>query len=448
MQRAPAATRLPRRMDPAPHAARRARYLQALGGDAALLVSRPAPLRNGDTAYRPRVCSDVRYLSGWDEEACAILLRPGAEQPFAMFVPPRDREQETWHGRRHGVEGARERFGADVSFPLHELADRLPVLLQGHAALHYRLGLDLDRDRQVLGAVAAARSPATRNGLRSPRALCDPSPLLGELRLRKDAHEVALLRRAAAISGRAHLAAMRAGRAGVTEATLEGVVESTFRALGADAPGYPTIVASGANATILHYARNADTLRDGALCLLDAGCEVEGYTSDITRTWPVSGRFEGAQREVYEVVLAAHAAGVAQALAGTPFRAVHDAATRVLVDGMVAVGLLRGDPAELIATEAHRRYYMHGTSHWLGLDVHDAGEYQVAGRSRALEPGMVITVEPGLYVRQDDEDAPEALRGIGIRVEDDVLVTEAGPDVLSAECPRTVQKLEAACAAG
>jgi Xaa-Pro aminopeptidase len=435
-------------MDSAPFASRRARYLDALGADAALLVSSAAPLRNGDTAYRPRVASDVRYLCGWDEEACVILLRPGTEQPFAMFVPPRDRDQETWTGRRHGVEGARERFGADVAFPLHELAARLPVLLQGHPGLHFRLGTDPDLDRQVLGAMAAARSPATRNGLRAPRSVHDPAPLLAQLRLLKDAHEISCLRRAADIAGRAHLAAMRAGRAGVTEAALEAIVESTFRTLGADAPGYPTIVGSGVNATILHYARNSDTLRPGTLCLLDAGCEVDGYTADITRTWPVSGHFSGPQRELYEVVLAAQAAGLVAARAGRPFRGVHDAATRALAEGMVAVGLLRGDVGELVATEAHRRHYMHGTSHWLGLDVHDAGDYQVDGRSRLLQPGMVLTIEPGLYIREDDADAPEAFRGVGIRVEDDVLVTEGEPEILSAACPRDVEKLEAACATG
>lgn len=427
-------------------AARRARYLDALGEDAALLFGNAHPLRNGDAEYRYRQASDLYYLTGWEDPEVAALFRPGADLPFILFVQPKDKERETWTGRRPGVDGARERFGADAAFPFHELAQRLPVLLQGYGRLHYRFGDEPAHDAMVFGALRAPTRAAARNGLEVPWQVLDPGRVLGEMRLRKTAEELELLRVAGRISAEAHVEAMRVGKPGAWEYEVEAAIDHHFRRRGGNGPGYTTIVGGGANACILHYVTNREQLRDGELCLVDAGCEFQYYTADITRTWPIGGRFSGPQRAVYEVVLRAQLAAIDAARPGRPYREMHDVAVRVLTEGMVDLGLLEGDLDELIVEEKYRRYYMHGTGHWLGLDVHDAGRYWTGLASRALEPDMVVTVEPGIYVPADDEEAPEALRGIGVRIEDDVRVTDAEPEVLTAGCPKTIEDVEAACA--
>jgi Xaa-Pro aminopeptidase len=300
----------------------------------------------------------------------------------------------------------------------------------------------------VFRALGGLGRVGARNGVAPPGTLVDARRLLGELRLLKDEAEIATLRAAAAITAEAHVAAMRLGRPGVHEYEVEAEIDGLFRRRGGNGPGYTTIVGGGRNACVLHYVTNREPLRAGDLCLVDAGCEYANYTADVTRTWPVSGRFSAPQRRLYEIVLAAELAAIDQARAGRPYRAMHDAAVRVLTMGMVETGLLEGYVDELIAEEAHRRYYMHSTGHWLGLDVHDAGAYHIRGDSRRLVPGMVLTVEPGLYVPPDDPRAPEAYRGIGIRIEDDVLVTDGDPEVLTAACPKTVADVEAACLGG
>ncbi len=426
--------------------ARRAAALAALGADAALLFAAPHANRNGDSEYRYRADSDVFYLTGWEDPECAVLLRPGSDHPFILFVQPKDATMEVWTGFRHGVDGARTLFGADVAFPISELPSRLGVLLQGYETLHYRVGSE--HDESVFRAIRSAGRAGARNGLPLPWRFHDPRRLLGELRLTKAADEIATLRRAAEISAAAHILAMNVGTPGTPEYVVEATVDGHFRAAGGNGPGYTTIVGGGRNACTLHYITNRDVLKAGDLCLVDAGCEVDCYTADLTRTWPVSGRFSPAQRRLYEIVLASQIAAIDCARAGHPFRQMHDVAVRVLTEGMVRVGLLAGEVGALIREEKHRKYYMHGTGHWLGLDVHDESAYQVGLSSRLLAAGMVVTVEPGLYVPADAVDAPSEFRGIGIRIEDDVLVTEGDPDVLTRACPKSVDAIEAACRRG
>ena len=432
--------------DPAAHAGRRARFFAALGADAALIVAPAHHHRNADTEYRYRQSSDLYYLTGWEDPEAVALFRPGAEQPFVMFVQPKDPEREVWTGRREGVEGAIARYGCDAAYPIGELGGRLGTLLFGYSTLHYRPGEDAALDRSLFAAIRSMAKPAARNGGDIPWRFHDPARLVGELRVRKEPEEMALLREAARISCEAHRQAMIVGRPGVHEYEVESVVDGWFRRHGGNGPGYTTIVGGGDNANILHYVTNRDALRDGDLCLVDAGCEYRYYTADITRTWPVGGRFTGAQKELYEVVLDAQLQAIDAARVGRNYKDMHDAAVRRLTEGMVHLKLLTGGVDESIHQEAFKRYYMHGTGHWLGLDVHDAGVYWQGFSSRVLEPGMVLTVEPGLYVPAGDERAPAAFRGIGIRIEDDIHVTEAGPENLTAACPKTIAEVEAACA--
>ncbi|MSQ01281.1 MAG: M24 family metallopeptidase [Myxococcales bacterium] len=432
-------------IDGAAFAARRARFLDGLGQDAALLLAPPHHHRNADTEYRYRQSSDLVYLTGWEDPEVVALFRPRSDQPFVLFVQPKDPEREVWTGIREGVAGARERYGADAAYPIHELPSRLPALLMGYGTLHYRPGDDLVMDRSVFGAIRGMAKPAARNGGDIPWRFADPGRLVGELRLKKEPAELALLREAARISCDAHIRAMATGRPGVAEYEVEAVVDGHFRRQGGNGPGYTTIVGGGKNACILHYVTNRELLRDGDLCLVDAGCEVNYYTADITRTWPVGGHFSGAQRELYEVVLDAQLDAIDAARVGRPYRQMHDIAVRRLTEGMVRLGILHGDVDENIHNESFKRYYMHGTGHWLGLDVHDAGVYWHGFKSRTLEAGMVLTVEPGLYIPADDALAPEAFRGIGIRIEDDIHVTVHGPENLTAACPKHPREVEAAC---
>jgi Xaa-Pro aminopeptidase len=374
------------------------------------------------------------------------VLRPGhPEHPYVLFVRPRNRERETWEGRRAGPEGAKARFGADAAHPIEELPERLPGLLENAEHVYVALGEDPDRDALVMKSVRALKRKV-RQGITAPSRFLDPAAVVNEMRLKKAPDELELMRRAAAISSEAHRDAMRALRPGMHEYEIEAIIEFAFRRGGAAAPAYNTIAGSGVNATILHYIENSDVCRDGDLLLVDAGAEYEGYSADITRTFPVNGRFTPVQKQAYEIVLAAQLAAIDRVRAGTPFDAVHNAALDVLVDGLVTLGVLSGKREDLIASEAYKPYYMHQTSHWLGLDVHDVGAYRAGEAWRALEPGMVLTVEPGLYFAEDQEDVPQALRGIGIRIEDDVLVTTGDPEVLTAATPKTVDDVEAAMA--
>jgi len=431
---------------PEVYAARRAEYMRRLGpGATAVVSSLPERLRNGDAHYRFRQHSDLYYLTGFTEPEATLVLRPGAETDrVVMFVRPRDPEMETWDGRRAGVEGARERFGADAAYPAAELRERLTDLIANSDELYYALGLDDELDLLIASSLARLRK-LERRGKRPPRAVVDPRSVLHEMRLRKGDDELAALRRAAAITCEAHQAAMRTGRPGAFEYQVEAAIDHEFRRAGGGGPGYSTIVGAGVNATILHYVENSCRIGDDDLVLVDAGCEHGFYTADVTRTWPAGGSFTRPQRRIYDLVLATQKEAVAMVRPGVTLDDIHQHCVRRLTDGMVALGLLAGDPEKLIAEQTYKRFYMHGTSHWLGLDVHDAGAYTDRGKPRPLEPGMVVTIEPGLYVAADAPDVPDELRGIGVRIEDDVLVTDDGHDNLTAACPKEVADLERAC---
>lgn len=428
-------------------AAHRESLLSRLAEDEALLLfGGPHHLRNGDAEYRYRPDSDVWWLTGWPDPEIAVFLRPG-DEPFTLFCQPKNKEREIWTGIRPGPQGATKDFGADAAHPISEIARHLTRLLQGVAVLHYAFAKNADHDVLVTSAITKAARAAKHNGLDIPETFHAPRKLLHELRLHKQVDELPVLREAARITCLAHRAAMAATAPGTNEYEIEALIDYTFRKNGSTGPGYTTIVAGGANACILHYVTNREPLRDGDLVLIDAGGEHSCYTADITRTFPVNGRFTDAQRSVYEWVLTANIAAIDQARVGRTFTDMHNAAVRVLTEGMVALGLLEGDVDTLIEEETYKRYYMHGTGHWLGVDVHDVGAYGRKGESRTLEPGMLCTVEPGLYIGADDEQAPPALRGIGIRIEDDILITVGDPENLTADVPKTIEGIEAACAA-
>jgi len=433
--------------DPAVFAARRDAFMKVLGpSGVAVMRSLPERLRNGDAFHPFRQHSDVFYLTGFVEPDTTLVLRPGAEtERIVMFVRPRDPEVEIWDGRRAGLEGAKETYGADAAYTTAELPTRLWELIANHEELHFSLGLDDQMDLLVGSAIARLRKSEKR-GKRPPRAVVDPRVALHELRLHKRPEELVALRTACRITCEAHVAAMKLGRPGVSEHEVEALINYTFRKAGGSGPGYATIVGAGDNATILHYIENTRAIADGDLVLVDAGCEFGHYTADITRTWPASGRFTAAQRKVYEVVLATQKSAVAMAKPGVTIDELHDHCVRSLTEGMIELGLLTGTVDERIADSTYRKFYMHGTSHWLGLDVHDVGAYTREGKARPLAPGMVITVEPGLYIARDAPDVPAELRGIGIRIEDDLVITEAGNDVLTAACPKEIADVERACA--
>lgn len=420
-----------------------------MGGDAvALFRTHRAARRSNDTEYRFRPHSDFYYLTGLSEPEAACVLKPGAERPYRLFVRPRDPERETWDGRRVGLEGALAAYGADGAAPIGTLEASLMELLAGTSTVYVRLGEDPSFDAALLAAVATLRA-RERRGAQAPRTLVDPSVLLHEMRLRKGDDELATLRRAASITAEAHRAAMGATRPGVGEHELEALIDYTFRVRGGTGAGYTTIVGGGANGTVLHYIDNCAPLNAGELVLVDAGCEYDWYTADVTRTWPVSGTFTPLQRRAYEIVLEAQLAAIERATPGSSLDRLHEGAVEVLTRGMLELGLLSGSVAERIADRSYARYYMHRTSHWLGLDVHDVGRYDDGkGGARPLESGFVLTVEPGLYVPTDAADAPEGLRGLGIRIEDDVVVTERGPEVLTAGIPKTVAEVEAVVGRG
>lgn len=420
--------------------------MQAIGPNAVAIVrSLPERLRNGDAFHPFRQHSDVVYLTGFVEPDTTLVLRPGAEsERVVMFVRPRDPEMEVWDGRRAGLEGAKERYGADAAYTSAELPSKLWELIANSDELHYSLGVDEALD-QLVGAALVRLRKWEKKGKRPPRAIVDPRHALHELRLHKRPEEMSALRTACKITSDAHIAAMKTGRPGVNEHELEAVINYTFRRAGGAGPGYTTIVGSGDNATILHYIENNRRIADGDLVLVDAGCEYEHYTSDITRTWPANGKFTGPQRAVYELVLATQKAAVALARPGNTIDDIHDFCVKSLTYGMIDLGLLTGSVDDRIADQSYKRFYMHGTSHWLGLDVHDVGAYTQGGKPRPLAAGMVITVEPGLYIASDAKDVPDELRGIGVRIEDDVAILDGGQEILTAACPKEIADVEAAC---
>ena len=411
-------------------------------GSVALLLGAGLARRSNDTHFPFRQDSDFHYLTGFDHPNAAALLRNDGGPPFTLFVEPRDPAAETWTGYRPGVEGAAADFGADAAHPHTELLEKLPSLLEGAKRVYHVLGRDARVDARLVEIVETSLQ-RSRTGAVPPGAIVDPRAIVHELRLFKDQGELDVMRRAAEISREAHEAAARMAREGVYEYELAAVLDYTFRRRGGAGPAYESIVGGGANATILHYVANDQPLRDGELLLIDAGCELAGYASDVTRCYPVGGRFRDAARDVYEVVLAAQQAALDVSRPGNTLEDVHEAALRSLVQGMIDLKLIGGPVDDAIQSGAYKTFYMHRTSHWLGLDVHDAGSYAVDGKPRPLAPGMVFTVEPGLYVPPREEKAPAHLRGIGVRIEDDVVVTDDGHENLTAAIPKTVAGIEA-----
>ncbi|MDX1674155.1 MAG: aminopeptidase P N-terminal domain-containing protein [Longimicrobiales bacterium] len=420
-----------------PFATRRRRVLDALDEQAAMVLpAAPEIVVGRDIELRYIVDPDLWYLTGYTEPEAVAVLAPGADEPFTLFVRDRDPQRELWTGPREDVAAAGERIGADGAYPIDELDERLPTLLKDVDRIHFRVGAGAGHvDHLVLDILGGARTARQRSG-RGPAALVDPGLILDPMRLVKDPGEVEAIRDAVAITVAGFEAALGAVAPGVGEWVVEAAAESAFRRAGADGPAFATIAASGPNATYLHYTANDRVMENGDLLLLDAGARHRIYNADLTRTVPVNGRLEGPARDAYIAVLDAHRAATDAVAPGAPVRDVHDAALDVLIAAMVDLGLLDGDPAELRQDEGRwKRYFPHNTSHWLGLDVHDVGTYARDGRPRTLEPGMVLTVEPGLYIADIDPAAPAALRGLGIRIEDDVLVTDDGADVLSAALP-------------
>ena len=427
------------------HAERRRRFMRQIGDQAAALVfANPVRTRSNDTTYAYRPSSDLWYLTGCEEPDAVCLLLPGHdEHPFVLFVRPRDFSREVWDGPRLGLEGAHEVLGADKAFAVSELDDVLPKLLMGRSMIVHRLGRDEDADKHVVSAYAKAQGMA-RGRATAPTSIVDIAPLLHEQRLIKAPEEIDRLREACRISAEGHRVAMARTRPGLTEYQLQAEIEFAFRKAGASGPSYETIVGGGANACVLHYIANQGTLADGDLVLVDAGAEYGWYAGDITRTWPVNGRFEGRQRTIYDLVLRAEQAVIRKVKPGVPWTDLHQTAVEVISTGLVDLGILEGPAEKVIEDKTFRKFFMHGTGHWLGMDVHDVGMYVTAGGSpRVLEPGMVFTVEPGIYFHPQEEATPEKWRGIGVRIEDDVLVTEDGCEVLTSGVPKEPDEVEA-----
>ncbi len=431
-------------LDIAPFQARRARLLatmQAAGGGVAIIPTAPERFRNRDTTHPYRFDSYFYYLTAFREPEAVLVLVAGAAPRSILFCRTKDMEREIWDGYRFGPDAAREAFGFDEARPIAELDEQLGTLLANQPAIFHSVGYEPEWDRRVADALNRVRAQA-RTGCHAPGQIRDVRSLIDEMRLVKDVAEIATLRRAAAISAGAHRRAMRTARPGVHEYEVEAELIHEFRRHGSQAPAYSSIVASGPNACVLHYVENDRRMQDGDLLLIDAGCELDGYASDITRSFPVSGRFSGPQKAVYELVLAAQAAAIAEIRPGASWDAGHAAATRVLAQGFIDLGLLSGSLDAAIESGSYRQFYMHRTGHWLGLDVHDAGEYKVAGEWRTLVPGNVLTVEPGAYIRPA-AGVPEAFWNIGIRIEDDALVTASGCDIITHATPKSVADIEA-----
>lgn len=427
------------------YAARRARLAEAIGEDGVALVpAAPECVRNRDVLYPYRPDSDLRYLTGFTEPDAVAVLAPGhGDGEFVLFCRERDSDRELWDGRRAGPDDATRHYAADAGYPIGELDERLPKLLDGRRRLFYTLGRRPAMDDRVTAALNGLREDA-RRGARAPAEIVALDDVLHEMRLRKSAAELELMRTAAATTGRAHRRAMRAAEPGMREYQLAAELHYEFARDGME-PAYPSIVGGGGNACILHYIDNAAPLADGDLVLIDAGAEYAGYAADVTRTFPVNGRFGKPQRELYGVVLAAQKAAITAVRTGYDYQAPHRAAVRVLTEGLVKLGLLKGRVDTLVKKEAYRRFYMHGTGHWIGMDVHDVGEYKRGDEWRELEPDMTLTVEPGLYIPGGSEGVPKRFWNTGIRIEDDVRVTDGDPEVLTADAPKEIDEIEALC---
>jgi len=432
------------KLDSNEYSRRRQRLMEQMAPNSlAIVSSAPSTVRNRDVEHPYRQDSDFYYLSGFDEEQAVLVLMPGDEQhEFILFCQEKIPEQEIWTGRRLGPEAAPAQLGADQAYAITDIDTVLPRLMEDKNTVYATLGACPEFDHRLIGWINHVKTQV-RNGITAPRDISALDHLLHEMRLIKSEAEIALMRRAADISAEAHCRAMQTVQPGQFEYQLEAELMHTFMAAGSRWPAYPSIVGAGDNACILHYTRNDAEIKDGDLILIDAGCELDYYASDITRTFPANGRFSKEQAALYQLVLDAQSAAIDAVRAGNPWQQPHDAAVQVLVDGLIELGLLAGSAEECIEQESYRRFYMHKTGHWLGMDVHDVGEYRVNGQSRTLEPGMVLTVEPGLYVAPDDQTVEACWRGIGIRIEDDVVVRDGPCDILTRNVPKTIADIEA-----
>jgi len=424
--------------------ARRKRLMDMIGSDSiAILPTASVYIRNRDVEFPFRPDSDFFYLTEYPEpEAVAVLIPDRAEGEYILFCRDSDEEMETWHGRRAGLKGALKIYGADDAFPIEDMDDILPGLIEGHERVFYNMGNDQNFDQRVLGWVKQIRGKS-RAGVVAPDEFISLNHFLHDMRLYKSRHEIKLMRQAAKISSKAHKRAMAFCKPGMHEYQLESELVHEFMQNGSRSPAYPSIVGSGENGCILHYTENKDEIGEDDLILIDAGAEYQGYASDITRTFPASGKFSTAQRQAYDLVLKAQLAAIEQVRPGNHWNDPHDAAVRVLTEGMVELGILKGDVDELIKDHVYTKYYMHRTGHWIGMDVHDVGDYKVDNEWRMLEPGMVLTIEPGLYMPAGSKGLPKKWWNIGIRIEDDVLVTKDGYEVLSKDAPKTADEIEA-----
>jgi Xaa-Pro aminopeptidase len=409
----------------------------------AVLASAPASIRNRDVEYPFRQRSDFHYLTGFHEPEAVVVLVPGRKQgELILFCREFDPEKAIWTGRHAGLEGAKDDHGADEAFPIDDLHEKLPELLENRDHVYFPIGQDAELDHVIMTAVNEVRG-RERTGVQAPYEFIAVEHLLHEQRLFKSPEEIRVMRKAAEVSVLGHLRAMRACCPGRHEYEIEAELAHEFTLNGMRSQAYPSIVAGGVNACVLHYTQNDAVLRDGDLLLIDAGAEYENYAADITRTFPVNGHFSKPQRLIYELVLEAQRAAIEAVRPGRRWNEPHDAAVKVLTKGLIRLGLLEGKPSRLIKDEAYKKFYMHRTGHWLGMDVHDVGAYMIAGTWREFQPGMVLTVEPGLYIAPDCEEVDPCWRGIGVRIEDDVLVTQDGCEVLTGALPKSVDDIEA-----
>ena len=413
----------------------------------AIIAAAPEQIRSKDTLYPYKQCTNLTYLCGFPEpEAVMLLIPQRAQGEFVLFCRDKDLQREIWDGFRYGPSGAIDSFSTDDAFPIDDIDDILPGLLEGKSHVYYSLGKDADFDKRVMQWTNEIwKNPALEQKGRhsvKPGELKDFDHLLSEMRLIKSSAEIKLMRKAAEISAHAHRRVMTYCQPHLSEYHLQAEIEHEFMRAGATGPAYTSIVGGGKNACVLHYIENRDKLRSGDLVLIDAGCEYENYAADITRTFPVSGKFTKAQAAIYDIVLAAQAAAIEKIAPGLSFELGNKAAVNVITEGLVELGLLEGDVDSLIAEGAYRQFYMHNVSHWLGMDVHDVGDYKIEECWRVLEPGMVLTVEPGIYIAPDNKDVDQKWRGIGIRIEDNVLVTQKGNEVLTDQVPRGRQQIE------
>lgn len=431
------------RMKPTEFARRRRQLMQMMGPESiAIVPAAQERVRNNDTHYPYRQDSDFRYLTGFPEPEAVAVLIPGRKQgEYVLFNRERDPAMETWNGRRAGQDGAVTEYGADDAFPIGDIDDILPGLLEQVDRVFYTMGSHPEFDQRLIGWVNHLRAQV-RKGTHTPAEFVSLELVLHDMRLVKSRAEIAAMRRAAKVAAGAHKRAMGFARPGRWEYEVEAEFLHEFRRHGGE-PAYNSIVGSGANACVLHYVENDAQLKDGDLILIDAGAEIDGYASDITRTFPVNGRFTDEQRAIYELVLAAQAAAIDKVRPGNHWNDPHDAAVRTLTQGLVKLGLLKGPASKAIKAGSYRKFYMHRTGHWIGMDVHDVGDYKVEDQWRVLEPGMVLTVEPGLYIAPGTKGVPKRWWGIGVRIEDDVLITRGEPDVLSADVPKEPDEVEA-----